>query len=151
MKKNPPQQTEIARVHFDADPYCVGTVIGTLLDHIFPNTPTDDVLATFEIALAEVINNIIEHACRYDANAVIEVRVSRCAGGVQFHFVDSGVEMPAGKLPAGQLRDLGCARQDLPEGGFGWFLIRTLTDDLRYSRKGDENHLSFRLQIDAAA
>jgi serine/threonine-protein kinase RsbW len=151
MKKSPPQQTEIARVHFDADPDCVGTVIDTLLAQIFPSPPGDDVQATFEIALAEVINNIIEHACRYDSSSVIDVRVRWCPGGVQFHFVDSGFEMPAGELPPGDLRDLGCARQDLPEGGFGWFLIRSLTDDLHYSRRGGENHLSFRLQTGAVA
>ena len=30
----------------------------------------------------------------------------------------------------------------LPEGGFGWFLIRTLTKSLNYIRQNDENCLT---------
>jgi len=149
MKITPPNQTEIVRVHFNADPMCVGAVIDTLLARIFAVATAGDDRANFEIALAEVINNIIEHACRYDSASVIEVRAVRCTGGVQFHFLDSGAGMPAGEMPAGKLRDLGCKRHELPEGGFGWFLIRSLTNDLHYCRKDGQNHLSFRLAIGA--
>jgi len=149
MKITPTDQTEITRVHFNADPLCVGAVIDTLLARIFAVAPAGDDRANFEIALAEVINNIIEHACRYDASALIEVRAVRHPSGVQFHFLDSGSGMPEGEIPAGKLRDLDCSRHELPEGGFGWFLIRSLTDDLHYCRRDGQNHLSFRLAIGA--
>jgi serine/threonine-protein kinase RsbW len=32
---------------------------------------------------------------------------------------------------------------DLPEGGFGWYLIRTLARDVRYDRNGVTNCLTF--------
>ena len=45
--------------------------------------------------------------------------------------------------------DLDVAREDLPEGGFGWFLIRQLAWDVRYVREGRTNRLF--LAIDLAA
>ena len=54
--------------------------------------------------------------------------------------------MPGGRPPAGRLPDgADCALVDLPEGGFGWHLIRTLTRDLAYVRSGGCNRLSFLL------
>ena len=37
------------------------------------------------------------------------------------------------------------AVEDLPEGGFGWHVIRTLSKDLHYRRENGRNQLSFRL------
>jgi serine/threonine-protein kinase RsbW len=42
-------------------------------------------------------------------------------------------------------------QDDLPEGGFGWFLIRELTKDLQYVRHEDQNRLTFSIPIDAVA
>ncbi|MDP1578473.1 MAG: ATP-binding protein, partial [Cypionkella sp.] len=57
---------------------------------------------------------------------------------------DTGAPMPGGQLPAGVLAPLGDFA-DLPEGGFGWHLIRSLSKDLSYRREGGRNLLSFRL------
>jgi serine/threonine-protein kinase RsbW len=57
--------------------------------------------------------------------------------------------MPKETLPEGRL----IARADvsnLPEGGFGWFLIRALSRDLDYRRVGGRNLLSFRLNTQQA-
>ena len=56
--------------------------------------------------------------------------------------------MPDGGPPKGHPAELGVDMQDLPEGGFGWFLIRTLTTDLRYRREAGRNRLSFQMGID---
>ena len=37
--------------------------------------------------------------------------------------------------------------QDMPEGGFGWFLIKDLAKDVTYHRVKAENHLSLRLAV----
>ena len=50
---------------------------------------------------------------------------------------------PGGEPPAGQAPD----PDDLPEGGFGWHLIRSLSKDLEYHREGDRNFLTFRLDM----
>ena len=55
--------------------------------------------------------------------------------------------MPNGRAPLGDNpRDYARA-DELPEGGFGWFLIRELAHDLVYDRENGENFLIFRMAI----
>jgi serine/threonine-protein kinase RsbW len=58
--------------------------------------------------------------------------------------------MPEGRLPVGELSPLGGDLEDLPEGGFGWFLIQNLAKDVTYNRVGDVNELKLRLAIGTA-
>ena len=60
---------------------------------------------------------------------------------------DQGLPMPDEHLPKGELAPL-IDGEDLPEGGFGWFLIRTLTLDLEYERDGSFNKLRFAVQAE---
>jgi serine/threonine-protein kinase RsbW len=50
--------------------------------------------------------------------------------------------MPNLQLPQGAPADLSDL-DDLPEGGFGWFLIRAMTSDLVYHRTGGQNCVRF--------
>lgn len=95
---------------------------------------------TAEIVLAEVLNNVVEHAYSQHGG---EIRLSLSADGSLLHCVieDEGQAMPGGTPPAG---DLPPADQ-FPEGGFGWHLIRTLSSGLEYQRHGGMNRLSFSL------
>lgn len=96
-----------------------------------------------EIVLAEVLNNIVEHAyCGADGK--IQILVARQQEYLDICIKDHGRPMPNLTLPAGELRPI-FEGQDPPEGGFGWFLIRSLTQDLRYDRVQDQNILQFRL------
>lgn len=108
-----------------------------------------DDIGTAEMVLAEVMNNIVEHAYAGTDTARLEVRAKlcTCGGGLDVHAVDTGTEMPGGRLPEGAPHRLDVGLNDLPEGGFGWALIRTLTEDLTYRRRGDENHLHFRVPL----
>jgi serine/threonine-protein kinase RsbW len=108
----------------------------------------DDV-GTAEMVLAEVMNNIVEHAyagCS-GARLDLQLRVCRGGGGLSVHARDTGAAMPGGTLPEGTPHRLDVGMEDLPEGGFGWALIRTLTEDLTYRRAGGENHLNFRVPL----
>jgi serine/threonine-protein kinase RsbW len=103
---------------------------------------------TAELVLAEVLNNVAEHAYA-DRSGTVEVTLSSGTCGVSCTIVDHGVAMPGDALPAGRLPvGTDIALQDLPEGGFGWHLIRTLTLDLAYARIGGRNQLSFTLPRD---
>lgn len=101
--------------------------------------------ATVELVLAEVLNNIAEHAYETGTGSGdISVTLRVTEAGLSCHFCDSGLPMPGGRLPDGKLPDSPLARTaDLPEGGFGWHLIRSLTQDLSYTRADGQNHLGF--------
>lgn len=99
--------------------------------------------ATAQIVLAEVLNNIAEHAYA-DAPGDISISLAATAAGLDCRIIDRGQEMPGGMPPAGTLPE-----EELPEGGFGWFLIRSLTRDLTYLRKDGQNLLSFVIPDDA--
>ncbi len=90
--------------------------------------------------LAEVLNNVAEHAYGRAGWAGGGGGVGR-PGGVRCRVTDRGHPMPGGEPPEGLLPAV--QPHDLPEGGFGWFLIRELSRDLRYARIGGENVLSF--------
>jgi len=104
-----------------------------------------------EIVLAEVLNNVVEHAYAEHGRGVVEVEVELTPAGLAFCVRDDGRPMPMGDMPVGAAHDLDVAADDLPEGGFGWFLIRELTEELCYRRIGNRNQLSFRIARDANA
>lgn len=102
-----------------------------------------------EIVLAEALNNVVEHAYGEEAHGVVEVEIDRRADVLAFRITDDGQPMPEGDLPQGAPLDLNVASEDLPEGGFGWFLIRELTEQLSYRRQADRNILTFHVSLSA--
>lgn len=96
-----------------------------------------------EIVLAEILNNVAEHAYS-GATGTVAVTLLPVPTGLDCLVVDQGVAMPDNQLPAGRLTaGPGTGIDELPEGGFGWHLIRFLTRNLVYVRQGDCNRLSF--------
>ena len=101
-----------------------------------------------EVVLAEVLNNIAEHSYSDRPPGLIKMQLDLSDDGVWFLAVDDGKVMPNLTPPDPELPEVDVELNDLPEGGFGWFLIRTLTADLEYSRVGTCNHLSARIPFD---
>lgn len=87
-----------------------------------------------EIVLAEVVNNIVEHA--YHGLRPGDIVVSGITNPklLELRITDGGKPLPGGRLPEGKPADVTGSVADLPEGGFGWFMIRTLARDIRYKR-----------------
>lgn len=103
---------------------------------------------TVELVLAEALNNIVEHA--YDGtveDGAIRLCCRHARDGLHVTIRDSGRPMPDGRTPVGEAVNVEVDLPDLPEGGFGWFLIKDLAKDVVYRRDGDENHLTFRVAI----
>lgn len=101
---------------------------------------------TAEIVLAEVLNNIAEHAYA-SFSGQIEVELTAHDTFLFVRTLDRGLAMPEGEVPWGRLEAV-TGIQDLPEGGFGWYLIRSLTQELTYQRQDGANHLSFCIDVD---
>lgn len=136
-----------------ADPFEVRRTLKELPGTIAGVALQQDLRVALEIVLAEVLNNIVEHA--YDGQGGdIELAVLPLDQGVMCLVTDKGRPMPAdglpdGRLPEGVLPDAGL--DGLPEGGFGWFMIRALASDIHFARMRGANQLRFSLRPDAAA
>jgi serine/threonine-protein kinase RsbW len=107
-----------------------------------------DDASTVELVLAEALNNVVEHALAGTSGTTqIEVRGSHNGTALTITVVDQGAPMPQGKAPGGRVPDVAVDMPDMPEGGFGWFMIHTLAEDVTYARLGGENHLTLRLAV----
>jgi serine/threonine-protein kinase RsbW len=121
--------------------------LANLLENLAPLGLGDEEKGTVELVMAEVFNNIVEHAYADTPGGIIEVAVASQDNGLHFTVVDSGAPMPDNQVPLGNRALLDCELENLPEGGFGWFLIRDLARDLDYCRDGGKNRLSFRISV----
>ena len=109
-----------------------------------PESKADDV----RIALTEAINNVVEHAYAGIAPAKVQVTCRLDHNRLDILISDTGNPLPGYKLPDGIPASVETGVQDLPEGGFGWFLIHQLTSDIWYERRDGCNRLSLRFDFD---
>jgi len=97
-------------------------------------------ISNTELILAEVLNNIAEHAYA-DGIGPVEVTVELHKDGLVCAIADQGRPMPAGMVPDPEFPEI-APPDHLPEGGFGWHIIRCLTSDLGYQREDGWNRLT---------
>lgn len=129
-----------ARILIPSDPIAVRQGLKSLFESLLLRRLDDTDRGKAEIVLAEALNNIVEHAYA-DGTGEIELTICLNRRGLNCRIIDHGAPMPGGAMPGGVLT----APEDFPEGGFGWHLIRTLSEDLRYARVAGRNQLTFRL------
>ncbi len=99
-----------------------------------------------QIVLGEALNNVVEHAYAEKQGDPVELCLQTEPTALHFRILDHGHPMPGLEPPDGEAHDLDVPLNDLPEGGFGWFLIRTMTDELKYTREEGQNLLEFSLR-----
>lgn len=120
----------------------------------FDGHASRDALGRIELVLAEVLNNIVHHGSGLgktaapgavpDRPVTIHLTVTRHDGGLACAVSDNGSPLPPECL-------VGVETLPSPEvaalrgGGFGWFIIRDLTQSLFYFREGDHNILCFNI------
>lgn len=105
-----------------------------------------DVTARAETVLAEVLNNIAEHGQDEGQAGWIDLHCDMIPSGLQLVVTDEGRPMPPHLLYPPQHRSPApdaYSLADLPEGGFGWSIIRCLTSDLQHQGHAGGNRLSF--------
>lgn len=148
MQQAPEADGGAAQLHlaFVASAGAIRDNLGRLLSQPPLSGLSDDARSAAELVLAEVLNNVAEHAYP-DQVGPVSVTLWRNPEGIDCLIVDQGAAMPRGRLPEGRLPGAASGLDDLPEGGFGWHLIRTLTRDLGYVRAEGSNRLYFRLPL----
>lgn len=101
-----------------------------------------DAMGRLELVLAEVMNNVAEHAATQGVGSgCMHLCIVMQDNGLSCAITDDGSKLPADCLKPRGLP--GLDPLDLPEGGFGWFLIQGLTQSLCYYREGHRNCLAF--------
>jgi len=145
MRHDAPDLADIApsSLQFKATPMATRTALAQAQEAWLEAGIDADLRARWEQVLAEVLNNVVEHAFADKPNGHARLITRVTADGLQCEVMDNGVAMPDGQLPKGELAPLSDDINDLPEGGFGWFMIYAMTQDLTYQRKSGWNHLKF--------
>ena len=108
---------------------------------------TADEKTSVEIVLAEALNNVVEHSYPEDDPGEIHLSLRLRGSGLMVEIRDQGRPMPNGRVPLGDHPITSDGKNPMPEGGFGWFLIRELVQDLIYDRRDGENIVLFRLTL----
>ena len=134
---------------FEARPAAVRATLTKIRQTFAGMSGRQQALDSVELVLAEVLNNIVEHAY---ADRSGKIMLEICAGKAAFEIRvrDIGRAMPNNPLPRGDAPRLSVGRTTLPEVGFGWSLIPRLARDLTYRRDGDTNALAFRVPYGAS-
>ncbi len=128
---------------FLSTPHNVRIALSVLNGYIERVFLTGNIVTDTTIVVAEVLNNIVEHAYANRCDGFIQLRAELTPDGLVLDIFDHGCVMPNNILPIGYPPEIDVLREDLPEGEFGWFLIQSLTCDLTYTRIGEENRLHF--------
>lgn len=137
------------RLRVAAEPLAVRAALRATVQR-FAQRLSPQVVGALELALAEVLNNVVEHAYAGRSGS-IALSIALHRGMLLCLIVDHGRAMPGLDPPAGQSsQSLAVQRDLLSEGGWGWHLIRSLTRNLVYSRAGGANRLRFRIDLGAA-
>ena len=148
----PSKGEDCFRRGFRAEPFAVRDARRAAVARFARRMGPDDAGA-LELTLAEVLNNIVEHAYAGRAPGQVSVSLMLASAGdaLLCRVEDDGHPMPGMALPEGQMQPVAERIEDLAEGGWGWALIRTLTDEIVYERQAGRNRLHFRLPLSKAS
>lgn len=112
---------------------------------------SQDLRDRVELVMAEILNNIVEHAYINPQDGDIVIRI--LSGATHFHIeiTDHGRPLPGGRIPAPVFPKLQGRIEDLPEGGFGWLIVHTISNVRTYTRTGRQNHLCLEIPFAPSA
>ena len=135
---------------YPADFRWVRRAMQNAVDELRTDGLTEEAIGSVEIVLAEALNNVAEHVYPEDKPGDLRLIIRRRAKALMFEIRDHGKPMPKGRAPIGNHPMTEFNQHDaMPEGGYGWFLIREIVSDLVYDRHDDENFLLIRMALDA--
>lgn len=135
-----PNRGDIA-IRFATGEFEVRKALAMLMAKLALHRLSVETMGHAEIVVAEVLNNIAEHG--YDGAGDVSLGVRVMPDRLRFTTVDAGRDLPQHLLSSGEMPKIPDNPRDLPEGGFGWAMIRELTDGLCYRRLDGRNHLTF--------
>ena len=139
-KHRRPTKSDTVTLNFPATDIAVRSALQKItggLHHLELDRGTLDMI---ELVLAEATNNIVEHAYA-ESKGEIQMKCIVKAPLLEFTLIDYGLPMPNHQLPKSKEHDLENGLDALPEGGFGWAMIRDLCSSVSYRRQAQSNEL----------
>ena len=130
---------------FRSDPYKIANICTQIQDWLFKGGYETDLRDRTHIVLAEILNNVAEHAYRGQIDGIISLVMHSYQDALSITVTDSGCPFPG--VPSQGMPKL--SQDDLnamPEGGFGWALIQSLSSDIKYNYIGEQNVLRVTLK-----
>jgi serine/threonine-protein kinase RsbW len=97
-------------------------------------------ITDIQIVLAEALNNVIEHGFSCENSGNVDVCINICKDIIVVDISDNGIKFTPPEATQTPLQDTSDIEQ-LPEGGFGWFLIREITTSFTFHRIANKNRL----------
>lgn len=94
-------------------------------------------LMDLQVALDEIISNVVKYSWRDDGMHTMLVRIAVNATGISMDVFDDGQPFVPRQAPAAAARPAG---QRPRPGGVGIQMAKRLVDDLNYERVGGRNH-----------
>lgn len=141
-----PGNCDLFRQVFSAEPSAVRVALRRAVAR-FARRITPDDAGTLELALAEVLNNVVEHGYAGLPPGPVRLDLRRAGAALHCLVEDQGHPMPGRILPEGAMPPVATTAGGLAEGGWGWALIRDLTTDICYTRENGRNRLTFRIPL----
>lgn len=142
----PPSLGKVFACRFTSGDMATRRVLAQVKQGLTKAGLSDEDLATVELILAEALNNVVEHAYANEPGPV-ELSVALQSYGLACSIIDNGRPMPSDDAPDPALPVID-PPVEIPEGGFGWHIIRCLTRDLEYRRDGVQNRLSMTVPLE---
>ncbi len=135
------------QISFDANDLAIRGALQAVRKSMQTASFEPELMSRVEMVLAELFNNIAEHAYAEAGKGEVRASFAEDMGCVTVAVHDRGQQMPGGMLPDGRLPDTNVPLDDLPEGGFGWHIIRTQSDFLTYARESGSNVTKLRFDL----
>lgn len=137
----------VLRYHAAANVLSVRDTLIRVERDLIESGVTRDNLSTILIVVSEVLNNIAEHGYQGVPPGGFVLRGVVRADHAVFGFHDTGSPLPEHLLAEDEAEQLPTELPELPEGGYGWSLIRTLAAKIRHRYTHRGNWLLVRINL----
>ena len=101
----------------------------------------EDAIFNVNIALEEIVSNIINHGYKYDEDYEITIRFSRDQNALRLQVKDYAP--PFNPLDIPEPTDLDKPLEERKVGGLGIHLAKKFTDNIAYRRHNEKNIVTF--------
>ncbi|MFY0679024.1 MAG: ATP-binding protein [Thalassovita sp.] len=135
-------------LHFISSELAVRQSLTRLMTQLRKTRLCEDDLGRVELMLAEVLNNVVEHAYGAGAYGPVDLTCDLFEDVLKLVVVDQGRDLPSDMFQPREFADPTQMSDDLPEGGWGWTLIQSLAKTISYTRQEDVNVLTLTLDVD---